>query len=136
MAVVFHSVIPSLSTQVKVRGRVRFVTFTAKDRPYGYGYLHVGDPEMIAAIKKHPYFGKYITVAQEDKPAEQEANKVSGSTVQESKEVRKKEDPEVTKTQEAKEILKNEYDYPVESIRSKAAAHVAAEEVGISFPNL
>ena len=133
MAVVFHSVIPSLITQVKVRGKARFVTFLPKGRPFNYGYLQVGDPDMIAAIKKHPYFGKYITVAHEDKP---EVPVEAEAAVKTQEEVKKKEYPEVTKTQEAKEILKNEYDYPVESIRSKAAAHVAAEEVGIVFPNL
>lgn len=47
-----------------------------------------------------------------------------------------KEYPEVTKTQEAKAVLLNEYGYNVEGIRSKAAAHEAAKELGISFPNL
>ncbi len=47
-----------------------------------------------------------------------------------------KEYPDVTKTQEAKAVLQNEYNYNVENIRSRAAAHEAAKEVGISFPNL
>ena len=47
-----------------------------------------------------------------------------------------KEYPDVTKTQEAKAILQNEYNYNVENIRSRAAAQDAARELGISFPNL
>ena len=122
---VFHSVIPSLSTQVKVNGKACFVTFTPKGRPYNYGYAYVSNPKTVEAIKKHPYYGKYITLEVEDAPIK---------TEKEPKVV-KKEFPEVTKTQEAKEILKNEYGYS-EDIRSKAAAIAAAEEVGVSFPNL
>lgn len=44
--------------------------------------------------------------------------------------------PEVTKTQEAKEILQSEYKYDVADIRSKADVHEAAKKLNISFPNL
>lgn len=44
--------------------------------------------------------------------------------------------PEVTKTQEAKEILQSEYHYDATNIRSKADVHEAAKKLNISFPNL
>lgn len=47
-----------------------------------------------------------------------------------------KQYPNVTKTQEAKEILKNEYNYNTDNIRSKEQAKQAAAELNITFPNL
>ena len=44
--------------------------------------------------------------------------------------------PEVTKTQDAKEILLNEYGINVDNIRSKAAVHEVAASMHIDFPNL
>ena len=44
--------------------------------------------------------------------------------------------PDVTKTQEAKEVLQNEYGYDVSQIKSKAQAHEAASKLGVAFPNL
>lgn len=44
--------------------------------------------------------------------------------------------PDITKTQEAKDILQKEYNYNVASIRSKADVHTAAKELNIAFPNL
>lgn len=66
-----------------------------------------------------------IVLAEDKKPA---ANSKDGKTAKDYK--------EVTKTQEAKDILQKEYGYNVENIRSKAQAHEAAKAVGISFPNL
>ena len=123
---VFHSVIPSLSTQVYVRGKARIITFTPKGRPYSHGYLYCSDRDTVAAIKKHPYFGKYITLEQDDVPVV-DTKKETPS---------KKAYPDVRKTQDAKEILQAEYGYAADDIKSKAAALAAAEQVGISFPNL
>lgn len=122
----FHSLIPNLLVPIKVDGHVRYLKFVPKGRPYKYGYLYLGDEKEIAALKNHPDFGSIITIAHEDNTPQVE---------QEVKEYAKVY-PDVTKTQEAKQILKDEYDYPIETITSKAAAKAAAEELNISFPNL
>lgn len=123
--VVFHSIIPSLSISINIDGYVRYFRFTPKGRPYKYGYLYVDTEKEVRALKHHPDFGTIITIAEDDTPKIEEPEKTPLKIY-----------TEVTKTQEAKTILKEEYDYPVEKITSKVAAKAAADELNISFPNL
>lgn len=123
---IFHSNIKALSLTMKIDGHIRYFHFTAKDAPFTYGYLYVYNPREVAALKKHPKYGQVFWIDQEDEVIE----------VVETPKVQLKEYPDIRKTQDAKEILKNEYNYPTENIRSKVQALEAAKELNISFPNL
>ena len=120
----FHSTIPALTIAMRIDGYTRYYSFTPKGRPYSYGYLYVHNPHEVSALKKHPYFGSIITIEEGD-VAEDKADLVV-----------KREYLWVTKTQDAKKVLKEEYHYDVETIRSKEQARAIADELNVSFPNL
>ena len=120
----FRSSIAGLSISMKIGGRTRYYHFTPKGRPYTYGYLYVSDADEVKALCSHPYYGSVISLVGEVKPCEGESVVV------------KKVYSDVRKTQDARLVLKSEYGYAVEGIRSKEDARRAAAELNISFPNL
>lgn len=112
---------------MKIGGHTRFFNFTAKGSPYTYGYLYVSKPEEIAALKKHPYFGSIITIADgDDTPTPEKKQKEYAASY-----------PEVTKSQEAIAILAEKHGVTdAAGLKQKAAIKKVAEELNISFPNL
>lgn len=122
---VFLSTIPNLSTSMRVNGAIYRIRFVPRDKPYSNGLFAVSDPVLVAAIRKHPYFGTVITEQWEASAATVEEPKAYAATY-----------PDVTKSQEAKDILVSRYNAPADSLTSKAAIRQAAEELNISFPNL
>lgn len=122
---VFLSTIPNLSTSMRVNGAIYRIRFVPRDKPYNNGILATGDTSLIAAIRKHPYYGTILTELKEDIPTPTEKPKVYAATY-----------PDVTKSQDAKDILVSHYNATADSLTSKAAIRQAAEELNISFPNL
>ena len=110
---------------MRVNGAIRDFKFVPRQAPYDNGMLVVADANLANAIRKHPYFGKVITEVGEPTEEHVEVKHEYAAVY-----------PDVTKTQEAKDILLNVYHQDIEGIRSKAAALKAAEELNISFPNL
>lgn len=122
---IFLSSIPSLSTSMRVDGAIYRIRFIPRDKPYSNGIFAVSDKSLIAAIRKHPYFGTVITEQYEPAAATIEEPKTYTATY-----------PEVTKSQEAKDILVSKYNAAADTLTNKAAIRNAAEELNISFPNL
>ena len=83
---------------------------------------------FIKLILSQDIPGTHPRVASHSKKAEKNSDNNTDTSI--------KAFPEVTRTQDAKNILKDLYNYDVENIRSKAQAHEAARSVGISFPHL
>lgn len=124
---IFLSTIPNLSTSMRVKGAVYRIQFVPRDKPYNNGIFAVSDAVLVNAIRKHPYFGNVITELHEetDAPATSENKKAYVATY-----------PDVTKSQEAREILVSQYNVSAETLTSKAAIKNTAEELNISFSNL
>ncbi len=124
---IFLSTIPNLSTSMRVKGAIYRIQFVPRDKPYNNGIFAVSDTALVSAIRKHPYFGNVITELHEETaaPATSENKKAYVATF-----------PDVTKSQEAKEILVSKYNVSAETLTNKAAVKNAAEELNISFPNL
>lgn len=112
---------------MRIDGAVYGIRFVSRDKPYNNGMFAVSDTKLVRAIRKHPYFGNVITELHEETaaPATSENKKAYVATF-----------PDVTKSQEAKEILVSKYNVSAETLTNKAAVKNAAEELNISFPNL
>ena len=112
---------------MRVKGAIYRIQFVPRDKPYNNGIFAVSDTALVNAIRKHPYFGNVITELREETaaPATSDDEKAYVATY-----------PDVTKSQEAKEILVGQYSVSAETLTSKAAVKNAAEELKISFPNL
>lgn len=112
---------------MRVKGAIYRIQFVPRDKPYNNGIFAVSDAVLVNAIRKHPYFGDIITELSEDTTA---------PAVLEEKKAYVAGYPGVTKSQEAKEILVNQYHVGEETLTNKAAIKKAAEDLNISFPNL
>lgn len=123
---IFLSTIPNLSTSIRVNGAIYRIKFIPRDKPYSNGLFAVSEQDVVNAIRRHPYFGNVITEMVEE-----------GST---PVEIKKKEFsatyPEITKSQDAKEILVNKYKVNNDILINKATIKKAADELNIDFPNL
>ncbi len=122
---IFNSSIPSLSTSFKINDAIYRVRFVPRDKPYNYGIYATSDKDLIAAIRKHPNFGTIITEQPSEIVETPEEERVYDATY-----------PEVTKSQDAKTILAEQYNIEAAKLRSKADIHAKADELNISFPNL
>ncbi len=122
---IFLSSIPNLSTSMRVNGAIYRIRFVPRDKPYYNGIFAVSDPLLVAAIRRHPHFGTVITEQVEPSDTPTEEPKTYAAAY-----------PEVTKSQDAKDILVSKYHAAADSLKSKEAIRQAAEELNISFPNL
>ncbi len=122
---IFLSAIPNLSTSLRVNGAIYRIRFVPRDKPYYNGIFATSDKPLVAAIRKHPYFGSVITEQVDDIIIPQEEPKVYAAVY-----------TDITKSQDAKDILVSKYNARADSLTSKAAIRQAAEELNISFPNL
>ncbi len=122
---VFFSTISNLSTSMRVNGAIYRIRFVPRDKPYCNGLFAVSDPSLVAAIRKHPYFGTVITEQSEPSVVPADKPKAYAATY-----------PDVTKSQDAKDILVSKYHAAADALTSKAAIRQAAEALNISFPNL
>jgi hypothetical protein len=122
---IFYSTIPNLSTFTQVDGVKYRIKFIPRSKPYNNGILATSDKDLIAAIRKHPYFGTVFTELKEDIPAPAEEKKEYSAIYE-----------DVTKSQEARELLVNKYGVNADTLKNKAAIKQAAEELNILFPNL
>lgn len=122
---VFLSTIPNLSTSMRIDGAIYSIRFVPRDKPYSDGIYAVSDAKLIRAIRKHPYFGSVITEMEEETAAPVEEKKEFAASY-----------PDVTKSQDAKEILVSRYGVDADVLTNKAAIRKSAEELNIDFPNL
>ena len=120
----FRSTIPSLNVTMKVNGCNRYFSFTAKGRPYTYGYLYVHNRDEIEALKKHPQFGSVITLYEDKQEEKKVDKKVYAHTY-----------PNIKKSQEVKEILVRDHNVDASKLNSKASIKLVAEELRIAFPD-
>lgn len=122
---IFYSSIPNLSTSMRVNGAIYRIRFVPRDRPYTNGIYAVSDKSLVAAIRKHPYFGTIITEKFEETTTKADEPKTYTATY-----------PDVKKSQDAKDILVAKYNVDADKLTSKAAIKEAAEKLNILFPNL
>lgn len=122
---IFFSTIPNLSTSMRVNGAIYRIKFIPRDKPYNNGILATSDTSLIAAIRKHPYYGTILTELKEDTPTPVEEKKAYAASY-----------PEIIKSQEARDLLASKYGVNIETLNNKAAIKQAAEELNILFPNL
>lgn len=110
---------------MRIDGAIYSIRFVPRDKPYSDGIYAVSDAKLIRAIRKHPYFGSVITEMEEETAAPVEEKKEFAASY-----------PDVTKSQDAKEILVSRYGVDADVLTNKAAIRKSAEELNISFPNL
>lgn len=122
---IFLSTIPNLSTSMRIDGAVYGIRFVPRDKPYNNGMFAVSDTKLVRAIRKHPYYGSVITEMKEETAAPVEEKKEYAASY-----------PDVTKSQDAKEILVSQYGVDANVLTNKAAIKKSAEELNIDFPNL
>lgn len=124
---IFLSNIPGLSTSMRIKGSVYRIKFTPREKPYNnVGVYATRDTDVINALRKHPYFGSFITEQVDETPAEVQAEKKEFAASY----------AYVTKSQEAKEILVSKHGADASTLTNKAAIKKAAEDLNIDFPNL
>ena len=119
----FISKIQQYSTCIVMDGATYRIEFTAKGRPYLYGYYVCHNDKLAEALKKHPAYGTIFKEQEEEKSVE-------------SKKEYKAVYEEVTRTQAANKILAEEYGINKDRLKSKEDALRIAGELNISFPNL
>ncbi len=122
---IFLSTIPNLSTSMRIEGAVYSIRFVPRDKPYSNGIFAVSDTKLVRAIRKHPYYGSVITEMEEETAAPVEEKKEFAASY-----------PDITKSQDAKEILVSQYGVDADVLTNKAAIKKSAEELNIDFPNL
>lgn len=121
---IFISSILNYSTSMVVDGATYHISFTNRGKPYNYGYYVCSNDRLAEALQKHPDYGKYFRLQDEQKEepkVERVYNKVYA---------------DVKRTQEANKILVEEYGFEKEQLKSKADALNAADKLNIHFPNL
>lgn len=120
---IFISKIQQYSTCIILDGSTYRIEFTAKGRPYHYGYYVCKSDKLAEALKKHPAYGD---IFKEQVEEENEELKKEYKAVYE----------DVTRTQSANKILVETYGIDKDKLKSKEDALRIAEELLVSFPNL
>ena len=110
---------------MRVKGAVYRIQFVPRDKPYNNGIFAVSDAVLVNAIRKHPYYGSVITEMEEETAAPVEEKKEFAASY-----------PDITKSQDAKEILVSQYGVDADVLTNKADIKKSAEELNIGFPNL
>lgn len=129
MNTVFTCKFQTHTTFIVVNGVEHTVRFTPKGAPYAYGCYICTDPLVAKALHKHPNYGKIFiedsTGMIADRPAELVKEKNYIATY-----------PEVTKPQEAKEILVGKHGVDATKLTNRAAIKKVAKDMSIEFANL
>ena len=120
---IFISKIQQYSTCIVMDGATYRIEFTAKGRPYLYGYYVCHNDKLADALKKHPKYGEIFEAQEEQKQVE-------------SKKEYKAVYEDVTRTQAANKILVETYGVDKDKLKSKDDALRIADELLVSFPNL
>jgi len=124
---IFQSRLAGYCLTMKIGGANYHFSFVPQGNPYTGGLLSVANEKIAAALCKHPQYGNIFTRI--DTPEVKEEPKETKKTYIASY-------PDVTKSQEAKEILVNKYSADATKLTGKAAILKVAEELNIEFPNL
>ncbi len=121
----FVSSLPHYTTFIRIVDITKKISFTrAGYGQYTYGLFRTADPVLAEALKKHPAYGSIFKLEESDEQQPKEEKQYVAVY------------PKVEKAQEANKILREQYNYPADKLKSKSAALQAAEELNISFPNL
>ena len=120
---IFISKIQQYSTCIVMDGATYRIEFTAKGKPYLYGYYVCHNDKLADALKKHPMYGEIFEAQEEQKQVE-------------SKKEYKAVYEDVTRTQAANKILVETYGVDKDKLKSKDDALRIADELLVSFPNL
>lgn len=124
---IFYSKIPGLSTSMRIDGAVYRIKFVPREKPFNdTGLLAIGDPVVVKAIRKHPYFGTVITELEEPSQKQETVKKREYAAVY----------PDVKGSQQAIAILVENHGVDASTLKGKAAIKEAAEKLNVSFPNL
>ena len=125
----FTSRLANFSFSMRIDGVKRYFSFTHKGQPFTEGILTILDDKIAKALHQHPDYGTIFKQTDEPAPAEGRSEPIETANI-------KHFYTNVTKSQEAKEILVREHNVEPDELKTKEAIKKKAEILNISFPNL
>lgn len=121
----FRTKLNNLVTYVMVKDSLVTVKFSARTKSDAYGLYSTNNNAVVAALKKHPDFGKGFELV-EPKKAPAAKAKAKPKAIYE----------DVKTTQQAQKVLAEQYGVNPDDVATKEDAKRFAKELNISFPNL
>lgn len=122
----FRTKLNNLVTYVRVKGTLVTVKFSARTKSDAYGLYSTNNNAVVAALKKHPDFGKGFELVASATKAPAAKAQAKPKAIYE----------DVKNTQQAQKVLAEQYGVNPDSVATKEDAKRFAKELNISFPNL